>query len=143
MSATAVADPRDSATAAIRLASQPVPRELVLPADPEVRGIGRAVQPAGGDRRADRDADPDLAELAPQDVLPVAGRAHPGALDLGRGGEAAGAPGDVLAQRPALPARIAGAEDAVRHVGARWRLVREEPLRDHVARVPLRGLAQL
>src|SRR5215208_4590304 len=130
MSATAVADPRGSATAAIRLASQPVPRELWSSTDPEVRRVGRAVL-AAGHRVAGGDPDPDLAELAPQDVRPVARRLHPGTLDLGRRGEAAGAPGDVLAQRPAVPAGVAGAEDAIRHVRAAARVMVEVVARDH------------
>src|SRR5215217_2307859 len=114
-----------------------------LAADPEVRRVGGAIQPARVNGRADRDADPDLAELAPEDVGLVAGRAHPCGLDLPRGGQVAGAPGDVLAQRPALARAVARAEDAVDHVGAVRRRVVEEALRDHVVAVPLGRLAEL
>src|SRR5687767_11126408 len=118
-------------------------RGKLLAADPEVRRVGGALLAAGVDGRADGDPDPDLAELAPQDVRLVAGRLHPRLLDLGGGGEAAGAPRDVLAQRPALVARVAGAQDPVRHVLAGARLVREVAARDHVAGVALRRAAQL
>ena len=44
-------------------------------------------RPPAVDGRAERDPDPDLAELAPQDVGPVAGGGHPRAVDLGGRGE--------------------------------------------------------
>src|SRR5215211_5188560 len=87
-----------------------------LAADSEVGRVGGAFQPAAGDGSADGDPDPDVAELAPQDVGLVPRRPHPRALDLAGGGERAGAPGDVLAQRPAAVARVAGREDPGGHV---------------------------
>ena len=60
-----------------------------------------------------------------------------------RGGEPAGAPGDVLAERPAAgAARVAGAADAVDHRRPARRRVVEEVGVDHVRGVALGGAAQ-
>src|SRR5918998_5356027 len=122
---------------------QPVRGSLALPADPEVRRVGGALQAAGIDGRSQSDADADLAELAPEDVGLVAWRPHPGPVDLGGRAEVARAPGDVLAQRPALAARVARAQDAIRHAAAIRRVVGEEAGTDHVLGMALGGPPQL
>src|SRR4051794_37143860 len=105
----------------------------VLAASPELVDVGRA-RAAG--RRAEGDADPDLAEAAVEDVGAVAGRVHPGVDDPGGRHGAPGRPGDVLAQRPRAGAlEVVGALDALGHRGAGGGDVAEEAPDDHLARV--------
>src|SRR5436190_67301 len=75
--------------------------ELVARA--EVGHVGAGVI-LTGDRRAARDAKPDLAEAPVQDVRAVARAVHPRVDDVGRGCPLPAAPGDVLANRVAVRA---------------------------------------
>src|SRR3954451_3152635 len=99
----------------------------------ERAGAGRGARPA---RRAGGEADADLAEGPVEDVRAVPGRAHPGAHDLPRRGVAAGAPREVLAQRPAVyAAQVARVADPLLHRRPAGRDVGEEALAHHEARV--------
>src|SRR4051794_14802801 len=90
----------------------------------ELPGNGAAGAPAG--RRAEREAQAKLAVAALEDVRAVAGRRHPGAHQAGGAGQAAGAPGKVLAQRPAVVALdVARVDDAVDEVLAARRVMVE------------------
>src|SRR3954468_3960812 len=107
-----------------------------LALDAEIRRVRRTL--VGGRRGgiAEHDADPDLAEAAAQDVRAVPGGVHPRLVDLGRGGEVARAPADVLAERPRpAGAHVAGALDAIGHPDAVGPVVREVAVVDHVAGV--------
>ena len=67
-----------------------------------------------GDRHARRDADADLAELAVEDHAAVGRAVHERPEDRRRGRGGAGAPADVLAERPVVrAAEVAGLADAV------------------------------
>ena len=138
MSATAAADDRASAAAAPN--ASPVGK--LLAARPEVGRVRGAVR-RSVDGHAERDPEADLAELAPQDVGPVAGGGHPGAVDLGGRGERAAAPGDVLAQRPDAAGRVArvagSASPCPRRRAARGRSSRRGPCRARVRRRPPAG----
>ena len=92
-------------------------------------------------RDAEADADADLAKGLLEDVGLVAGGVHPGLHDgVGRA-ELAGAPGEVLAQRPARGALgVAGAEDAVDERVAVAAGVVEVALGDHRHGVSERAL---
>src|ERR671910_2514390 len=113
----------------------------VLTTNAEVDRVGRAR--GVRDRHAEDHADAHLAERALEDVGAVAGRVHPGGEGAARRAVRAGAPGQVLAQHPAVVlADVLGAQDAVDHRDAVGRRVLEERVLDHVARVTERGLAQ-
>src|SRR5919199_5458875 len=87
------------------------PSADVLRPHAEIQREGRADRVVAGD--AEPDADADVAIRPLEDVRPVTGRVHPRVHDPGRGGEVAGAPGQVLAERPRLrPLDVAGGEDA-------------------------------
>ena len=104
-------------------------------------GGARAV---AGVRVAGDDAEADLAVLRLQDVRAVAGRVHPGDHDRARGGEVAGAPGEVLADPPGAAARqVAGGADALRGLGAVAAVVGEVGVGDHVAAVAEGGALEL
>src|SRR3954466_3120436 len=98
---------------------------------------------AGAPRRAADDADADLAVPAVEDVAAVPRGVHPGAHDPCRRRRPAGAPGEVLAQRPgAHAAQIAGALHAGHHRRTGRRDVGEEALADHQPRVARGDLAE-
>ena len=81
--------------------------------DAELRDEGGAATLARG-RVAGEDAEADLAIGGQKDVGAVAGGAHPGGHDRLRGGELAGAPGEVLADAPGAAAgEVAGGADAL------------------------------
>ena len=109
----------------------------------ELRRVGRA-EPVGGGRVAGDDADPDLAVVGVEDVVAVAGRVHPGLHDRPGRREAAGAPGEVLAEHPAGVARqVAAALDAVEHTGSVTAGVGEVGAGDQVLGVGRRGVGEL
>ena len=95
-------------------------------------------------RVAGDDAEADLAIRGHEDVGAVAGRVHPGGHDRARGGELAGAPGEVLADPPgAAVGQVAGGADALGGLGAVAALVGEVAVGDHVVAVAEGGLLQL
>src|SRR4051812_21709767 len=90
------------------------PRKRSSAAHPEIQCVGGA-DPVRA-RHADDDADADLAVRAAQDVLAMTLGVHPRVDGAARRGVRAGAPGEVLAERPALiAADVARTQDAVHH----------------------------
>src|SRR5256885_6064657 len=112
-------------------ASQP----LLLEARAEVGHVGAAAALAA-DRRAARDAEPDLVEAPVKDVGAVAGAVHPAVDDRGRRGVVPAAPRDVLAERVAAvgAVQVVGGPDAADEVA-----VGEVVAPRHVVRVALGG----
>ena len=99
---------------------------------------------AGVARGAADPGEPDLAEAAAQQVGAVGWALHPGLDHAGRRAEAARAPDEVLAHEPGARApRVAGGRDAVDEGAAGGGGVGEEPVPDHVVRVPGGGLGEL
>src|SRR3954452_13063346 len=83
-------------------------------------------------------------EAARKDVAPVRGAAHPAADDLAWRSAAPPPPAEVLADAPVAEAtEIAAVQDALDHVPATRRGMREEAAGNHAARVPRRRAAEL
>src|SRR4051794_30630882 len=77
------------------------------------KGLRPDVSAALAFEAADPEVDPDLGEAGVEQVFAVLGRAQPGAEDRADGAVAAGAPGEVLADVPALGRHVAVGSDPV------------------------------
>src|SRR5918997_1935931 len=103
----------------------------------------RGARARGADRRAEDEADADVAVVAIEQDVVVAGALHEGPHELGRRAVALDAPADRLAEpsRGAL-VQVARATDALTGVHAVGGDVREVPPGDHVPAVRPRGARQ-